>query len=312
MSDFAVERSFAQTAIAVKEHYGFEIPIYTINRELETVAKEAKAFNSQAPEAIKPATTLVSQVDGSMIPVIDFDENKKSQSPGNKGARADRRKLRKCIWKEIRVSTVSDPKLANSYYGVALGEAMIVGCMMHEICKFNGLTEKTKIHAVSDGAPWIADQYRLIFGSQCQFLLDIYHACEYLNTAVQHSGIETEKMKQWLKVQKNKLKESKSQQVIAALKELVPKDQSDEHQAFISSAITYLENRKDQLDYKLAIDEGLPIGSGEVESAHRHIIQQRLKISGAWWGLEKAEHIAQLRALRANGNWENLWLKKAA
>ena len=44
----------------------------------------------------------------------------------------------------------------------------------------------------------------------------------------------------------------------------------------------YLNNRIHQLDYKSAIGKGLPIGSGEIESAHRYVIQKRLKLSGAW------------------------------
>jgi hypothetical protein len=33
----------------------------------------------------------------------------------------------------------------------------------------------------------------------------------------------------------------------------------------------------------------LPIGSGEIESAHRYIAQKRLKLPGAWWRVERAE-----------------------
>jgi hypothetical protein len=60
------------------------------------------------------------------------------------------------------------------------------------------------------------------------------------------------------------------------------------------------------------IYQGLPIGSGEVESAHRHILQKRLKIPGAWWRLEGAEEMAQLRAMRANNRWNEFWQKKCA
>ena len=59
-------------------------------------------------------------------------------------------------------------------------------------------------------------------------------------------------------------------------------------------------------------EQELPIGSGEVESAHRHILQKRLKIPGAWWRLERAEEMAQIRALRANQRWNEFWEQKAA
>jgi hypothetical protein len=47
--------------------------------------------------------------------------------------------------------------------------------------------------------------------------------------------------------------------------------------------LRYLENRRTQLDYPAALAHALPIGSGLIESAHRHLLQARLKLAGAWW-----------------------------
>ena len=52
---------------------------------------------------------------------------------------------------------------------------------------------------------------------------------------------------------------------------------------------------------------GLPIGSGEIESAHRYVIQIRLKIAGAWWKIENLDKMLALRVLRANGGWGDYW-----
>jgi len=49
----------------------------------------------------------------------------------------------------------------------------------------------------------------------------------------------------------------------------------------------------------------LPIGSGEIESRHRHVIQARLKRAGAWWKEENAEKMLALRVARANCEWES-------
>jgi hypothetical protein len=68
-----------------------------------------------------------------------------------------------------------------------------------------------------------------------------------------------------------------------------------------------MRKRRGQFNYKEALDEGLPIGSGAVESAHRYIIQDRLKIAGAWWTPENAHNMLALRALRANKLWESYW-----
>jgi len=74
------------------------------------------------------------------------------------------------------------------------------------------------------------------------------------------------------------------------------------------SPINQSESRRDQLDYQNAMERGLPVGSGLIESGHRHVLQARLKIPGAWWKPENAYALAQLRALRANDLWHTLWV----
>jgi hypothetical protein len=51
----------------------------------------------------------------------------------------------------------------------------------------------------------------------------------------------------------------------------------------------------------------LPIGSGEMESAHRYVIQRRLRIAGAWWTTENLSKMLALRVVGANRDWEDYW-----
>ena len=74
----------------------------------------------------------------------------------------------------------------------------------------------------------------------------------------------------------------------------------------------YLSGRANQLKYREALAEGLPIGSGEIESAHRYVAQKRLKLPGAWWCAEHAEYMRALRINRLNGDWEDYWAAFAA
>jgi hypothetical protein len=69
----------------------------------------------------------------------------------------------------------------------------------------------------------------------------------------------------------------------------------------------YLSARQEQLDYEGAISQELPIGSGEIESAHRYVVQKRLKLPGAWWLAANAEHMLALRVNRANREWAGYW-----
>ena len=69
----------------------------------------------------------------------------------------------------------------------------------------------------------------------------------------------------------------------------------------------WLPYKLDYIDYGKALSKGLPIGSGEIESSHRHVVQKRLKIAGAWWKKENANALLDLRVNRLNGYWETYW-----
>jgi hypothetical protein len=52
---------------------------------------------------------------------------------------------------------------------------------------------------------------------------------------------------------------------------------------------------------------GLPIATGVIEGACRHLIQDRLGITGARWGLAGAEAVLKLRAIHSSGDWDAYW-----
>src|SRR5205085_6172238 len=84
-------------------------------------------------------------------------------------------------------------------------------------------------------------------------------------------------------------------------------EEEGEGQAPVRGCWRYLSNRLNYLDYQGALAADLPIGSGEVESGNRSVIQARLKRSGAWWKEGNAEGMLALRTLRASGQWESYW-----
>ena len=80
-----------------------------------------------------------------------------------------------------------------------------------------------------------------------------------------------------------------------------------EEEAPVRNGHRYLTNRTDCLDYPRALKLGLPIGSGMIESGHRHVLQARLKKAGTAWLRDHADQIAHLRVLRSNNQWLSLW-----
>jgi hypothetical protein len=68
-----------------------------------------------------------------------------------------------------------------------------------------------------------------------------------------------------------------------------------------------LGNKAEHLDYPKALANGWPIATGVIEGACRHLVADRLDITGARWGIQGAEAILKLRALKTNGHLDDYW-----
>ena len=69
----------------------------------------------------------------------------------------------------------------------------------------------------------------------------------------------------------------------------------------------YLVNKARYLDYPTALASGWPIATGIIEGACRHLVADRMDITGARWSVEGAEAVLKLRALRANQDFDTYW-----
>ena len=106
--------------------------------------------------------------------------------------------------------------------------------------------------------------------------------------------------------------EGQLSEVLAELKLHLEPALVEDTQAPVRAAWRYLSNRLDQLDYPRALALDLPIGSGAVESAHRYLVQARLKRPGAWWLEDMAQAMLNLRVMRHNQLWEAYWQERRA
>ena len=73
------------------------------------------------------------------------------------------------------------------------------------------------------------------------------------------------------------------------------------------AAADHLLKRTPHINYASFIARGLPIASGVIEGACRHLVRDRLDITGARWNIPVAEAVLKLRALRSSGDWDDYW-----
>lgn len=302
ITDFGSDVPFGKISFKLKEHYGIEVPTSSAQAITESHARRIRGnerLETEIPD--RPGVDrIVAELDGSMIPIVMTDS-----APSGDESR-DRRKRRQVGWKEARLS-LSHPSgsVEAIYETMFLGDVDDAGDRMAHCVIKAGAGKNTKIHCVGDGATWIADQTERVFGLQADFLVDFYHLCGYLGDAAE--SISPEGKKDWLSEKKKKLKEGKISEVIGEIETYVEPVSVPKEKAPVRTCYGYIINRRGQFNYKEALDKGLPIGSGEVESAHRYVIQDRLKLAGAWWTPQNAHNMLALRSLRANNRWDSYW-----
>ena len=181
----------------------------------------------------------------------------------------------------------------STVYGATFGSVEETGRRWGHCARQAGWGLNSRIHTVGDGAEWIRLQSREVFGAQGHFLCDFYHVSEYLGEAA--PSYRPDRPDQWRRTQQKRLKRGDVAKVMATLAEHLEAEGTEEAEAPVRNGHRYLSNRLDSLDYPLALALGLPIGSGIIESGHRHVLQARLKKAGAAWLPDHADQIAHLR-----------------
>lgn len=293
--DFGADESFSKVTIKVREHYGIDV---TVNAAREHTLAHAKAMGGlkhAAPE--RPVKTLITEMDGSMLPIVETRSD----------PAVDRRRGKQLSWQESRLCCARDQDKVDCIYGATFASANIAGLLWHEVACAAGLGPNTHVHGLGDGAPWIVKNFVQQFGAgpdcRASYTVDFHHVSDYLAAAAQ--VVAPDANKDWLHQQQKDLLDNRLREVLATLeKNLEPLEQE---QAPVRSARDYIHERRDHMDYAGALALNLPIGSGEVESGHRHVLQKRLKIAGAWWLKAHAEVMLQLRTVRANQDWDRYW-----
>ena len=305
ITDFGADVAFAGVVDKLQEHYGIEVPVSAVRSITEGhaqamhEAQETSTMNN-GPRA-EGVACLIAEMDGSMIPIVDIAEPTE--------ACPDRRQSRTVRWQEARLALAHPPGSVHPVFGATLGDTEAAGDQLAECARQAGFGKQTQVHALGDGAPWIAEQVERVFGTQAHYLVDFYHLCDYLAGAAKRCA--PSQSETWFERQKHHLKTGDVQPVLDSLQPHLEPEAVPNAQAPVRACYRYLTNRREQVDYPAALEAGLPIGSGEVESAHRYVIQERLKIAGAWWKEEQAQNMLALRVCRANQDWEIYWSQRA-
>jgi hypothetical protein len=165
------------------------------------------------------------------------------------------------------------------------------------------------ISALADGAEWIWNIIREVFG-HVRECLDVYHALENLSKTGKVLYKEgTEKYKQWQETTKWELLASGFEKIEQRLDELEKEYAEDSvEKRELLRLRGYLDNHRTRLGYRERLAEGRAIGSGQVEGACKSMIGKRLKQTGARWDVERLNEMAVLCSVHYSDLWEKYWM----
>jgi hypothetical protein len=163
-----------------------------------------------------------------------------------------------------------------------------------------------------DGQPQQLDQIKTCMthhGVGVTLILDFIHVLEYLwSAAFCLSAKGREEAEAWVLKRALQILHGKASDVAAGIRRAATlRGLSRNAREGVDDCADYLLKYRHMLRYDEYCTRGLPIATGVIEGACRHLIKDRMDLTGARWGLERAEAILKLRSLRASGDFEAYW-----
>ena len=146
---------------------------------------------------------------------------------------------------------------------------------------------KRKI-VIGDGASWIWKWVESNYPGATE-ILDFYHAKEKLVLFANLQFKDDEKRKSWVKDKTEKLRQDLVEEVILDLR--YQRARNEKAKKAKEKTIKYFTDHSERMMYKTYLDQGLLIGSGPIEAAHRNVLQQRMKLSGQKWTIKGVNDI---------------------
>jgi len=217
-------------------------------------------------------------------------------------------------WREVKVGTVFDVELrlernpqtqeldemahgVNVRYTAVLGTKDEFKPALWALAVQQDLPTARQRSVVADGALWIWDVAEHVCPDGQQ-VVDWYHAVEHLHTAavaLYPDDTDAHKRLRWFKTYKTHLYMGRIDTLISVL-----------HKRDAAQFATYFERHKRRMQYLAFREEGLPIGSGTVESGVKQF-KQRLSGTGMRWLSDNLNRMLVIRAAVLGNDFHTLW-----
>jgi hypothetical protein len=260
------------------------------------------------------------KIRGKMKPKVTKAENRDEDgmliddAPGRSQKRA--RRSYDADWREPKLITIfihdergkMQRETKATIDGTLLGPdaiAEVVAMHLHRL----GAAKAKSVTFVADGAPWIWDRIASIIelaklsDVPTHQVLDCCHAVHHVSLALASLGLNREQRNPLYREHRTLLRNGQWRRVVEELSDLqdVEKPNAD-----LETELAYLRRHGEagRLSYVSFRRQGLPCGSGAIESSIRRVINLRLKSNAMFWKDENAESMLQVRSQVVPDQWD--------
>lgn len=314
LTDFGMERSFADASVAFHEHYGVEVGATTVQniteRHAHRIQQELDTWYADAPEPAPEhrADRMILGMDGCALRVTERKPAGclgRTDVPKDKPIRVDR-------WVDVRLAKARRDGDVSGSFVCKYDSFDSVLDSLEGAARSRGRTEQTELVFLGDGGNGLMETALRHFPT-AQFILDRCHFRKHLYAVVEHIGTARDAVQQLVDIFDATIGRGNAWWVVLQLREFVPPDTPRQpvEACPVANFIAYLERFENCVHYDEYERQGWPIGSGEIESAHRQVSQARLKLPGAAWTPANLNAMAATRAARESGLWERCWAEVA-
>lgn len=260
------------------------------------IEQEMRRLQKEAPAAQATPKQLLMSADGAMVQLRNGEWREiKTVAIGEFETKWDA-KSQEVVTRTEKVSYFSSADRAEQFSDKAIVE-------WHR----RGGENAEKVVAVNDGAVWI----QAFIDYHCPTatrVIDFAHAQGYVATVGKALfGAESDRFQQWYPQMSKQLGTKAPQRTLNELRFLWTQNQAHPAADEIETAIRYLERRQAMIDYPHFRKNGIPIGSGIVESGHKVVMQRRMKQAGMRWADESLNPMLALRMAICNKRWSASW-----
>ena len=266
--------------------------------------------------------TVIIGADGVMVPMVTQEQKRKRRATEAAKRQKDGRESSAGVgrprsgsdgpYKEFKIVSFYDPDKSHCHVVGTSGDHEELGRLMRREARRLRLSSAKVKYAVSDGAEWIARQYRQQLPMLDEHILDYYHLREHVIEASHVLyGEGTRRALAWQEDLMGYVWEQGSLVMLHRLEPYLRRHRGGPKHEALAALREYVGKRVSMTDYPTFRQMGYDCGSGPTES-QCGTLTKRLKGSGMRWDKDNAESLMALASLYHSSLWRTYWKSQRA